>query len=353
MRKRILYLITISTPPRKKYFDETEMLTNTYDRATVTDINRNIAATLKHCGPALIADPTTLKPVAETLLMIMNKKHSCQLDFGDTEDMEDLEESSEYDWLIIDTALDTIIGLSISLGETFGQLWKIFEKTIMKFASSSETYERSTSIGVIAECIQGMKGEVTPFTTSLLKLLLHRMSDEDPETKSNAAFAIGLLQEHSKNDQEILASYNSILAKLEPLLHTNEARAKDNAAGCVSRMIMKHRDRVPIEAVLPALLELLPLKEDFEENEPVYKMILQLCTCQFCFVLFLCDFQTLICCSRLHGRTHNCESHFGAHPGLSPGTGPSRGSDQGLHSRAAGATCSICPREATGAGSKV
>jgi importin-4 len=122
-----------------------------------------------------------------------------------------------------------------------------------------------------------MKGEVTPFTTPLLKLLLHRMSDEDPETKSNAAFAIGLLQEHSRNDQEILGSYNSILAKLEPLLHTNEARAKDNAAGCVSRMIMKHRDRVPIETVLPALLELLPLKEDFEENEPVYKMILQLC----------------------------------------------------------------------------
>lgn len=266
------------------------MIDNCY-RATVTDINRNVAATLRKCGPALISDTTTLKPVAETLISIITKKHSCQLDFGDTDDIEDLEESSEYDWLIIDTALDTVIGLAMSLGETFGQLWKIFEKPIMKYASSSEAIERSTAIGVIAECIRGMKGEVTPFTTSLLKLLLHRMSDEDPETKSNAAFAIGLLQEYSNNDEEILASYNSILAKLEPLLHTNEARAKDNAAGCVSRMIMKHRDRVPIEAVLPALVELLPLKEDFEENEPVYQMILHLCT--FYMFSYHCPPETL------------------------------------------------------------
>lgn len=103
------------------------------------------------------------------------------------------------------------------------------------------------------------------------------MSDEDPETKSNAAFAVGLLQENSTNDQEILKSYNAILAKLEPLLHTHEARAMDNAAGCVSRMIMKHQDHIPITAVLPALVDLLPLKEDFEENEPVYKMIVNLC----------------------------------------------------------------------------
>ncbi len=263
------------------------MLTNIYDRATVTDINRNIAATLKHCGPALISDPTTLNPVAETLVAIITKKHSCQLDFGDTDDMEDLEESSEYDWLIIDTALDAVVALATSLGETFGQLWKVFDKAIMRFASSSEAYERSTSVGVIAECIRGMKSEVTPYTATLLKLLLHRMSDEHVETKSNAAYAVGLLQEYSNNDQEILNSYNIILAKLEPLLHMNEARAKDNAAGCVSRMIMKHRDHVPLETVLPALVELLPLKEDFEENEPVYKMVFNLCMFRLLSIIFL------------------------------------------------------------------
>lgn len=252
-------------------------LTRMFNRTTVTDINRNLASVLKQTGPSIISDPTTLKPITQSLIEIITKKHSCQQDFGDIEDMDDLEETSEYDWLVIDTALDCISSLAFALGKTFGELWKMFEKPVMKFASGSEAIERSTAIGVVAECIRAMGSAVTPYTTTLLKLLLHRMSDEDPETKSNAAFAIGLLQENSENNAEILKSYNAILAKLEPLLHTHEARAMDNAAGCVSRMIIKHQEHVPIDAVLPALIELLPLKEDFEENEPVYNMIVHLC----------------------------------------------------------------------------
>lgn len=147
----------------------------------------------------------------------------------------------------------------------------------MAFASGSEGYERSTSVGTIAECIKAMGSSVTPFTGHLLKLLLHRMSDEDSEAKSNAAYGIGLLQQGSENDKEILKAFPTILSKLEPLLQTDEARAKDNAAGCVSRMIMRYPSNMPVEQVLPALLEILPLKNDFDENVPVYDMIVKLC----------------------------------------------------------------------------
>ncbi|KZF21078.1 karyopherin Kap123 [Xylona heveae TC161] len=244
------------------------------DRATVTDINRNLAATLKLCGPAIINDPNVIQQISENLILTITKQHPCQQDLGDDEDMEGLDESSEYDWLLIDTALDVVIGLAAALGNTFGELWKLFETTIKKYASSPEALERSTAVGVIAECIQHMGEAVTPYTTHLLQLLLHRLSDEDLETKSNAAFAIGLLAEKSNNDQEILKNYNAILAKLEPLLHTQQARLLDNSAGCVSRMIMKHKEAVPVADVLPALVNLLPLKEDFEENEPIFRMII-------------------------------------------------------------------------------
>ncbi len=179
--------------------------------------------------------------------------------------------------MTIDTALDVVIGIANALGETFGQLWKIFEKPILAFASGSEGYERSTSVGTIAECIKAMGSSVTPFTSHLLKLLLHRMSDEDSEAKSNAAYGIGLLQQGSKNDKEILKAFPTILSKLEPLLQTDVARAKDNAAGCVSRMIMRHPSNMPVEQVLPALLGILPLKNDFDENVPVYDMVVKLC----------------------------------------------------------------------------
>ncbi|KAI9759571.1 MAG: hypothetical protein M4579_002237 [Chaenotheca gracillima] len=247
-----------------------------FDRGTVTDINQNLAAALKACGPAVLTGENVIKEITTILLSLIRKQHPCQQDLGDEEDMDILQESSEYDWLVIDNALDVIVGLATALGPTFTELWKIFEKPVMKIAGGSESIERSTSVGVIAECISSMGEAVTPYTTTLLKFLLHRVSDEDPETRSNAAFGLGHLCEKSGNTREILASYNTILSKLEPMLHTATARMMDNSAGCVSRMIMAHPDQVPIEDVVPVLVGLLPLKEDYEENEPVWGMIVSL-----------------------------------------------------------------------------
>ena len=246
-------------------------------RATVVEINRSFAETLKVTGHALFSDIGNLKLVCEILHSILNKSHSCQKDFGDEEDLGLFDETSEYDWVTIDSALDVLAGIASALGPDFDKVWKEFQKPLLKFVSGSDSKERSTSVGVIAECIRAMGPAVTPYTTTLLKVILHRMSDEDSQTKSNAAFAAGLLQEKSTNDQEILKAFPTILSKLEPLLSTDEARCKDNAAGCVSRMIMKHPSKIPIAQVLPALIDILPLREDFEENEPVYNMIVKLC----------------------------------------------------------------------------
>lgn len=222
-----------------------------------------------------------VEQVTTILAAIVTKSHPCQLDLGDEGD-EDLEESSEYDWLVVDTALDVVIGLAKALGSQFVEIWKLFEKPIMKYSSSNETYERSTSIGVIAECTNYMGAAITPHTATLLKLLLHRLSDEDIETRSNAAYAIGLLVTHSTNTAAYLPSYNQILSKLEPLLQTKDARAADNAAGCVCRLIMAHPDKVPIDDVLPVLVTLLPLKEDYEENKPIFECLVGLCKFPVC-----------------------------------------------------------------------
>ena len=243
----------------------------------VTEINRNVAATLKATGPAILAQENMLPQTVTVLGTIITRSHPCQQDLGDEEDEQDVEGTSEYDWLIIDTALDVVIGLAISLSVSFGELWKVFEKPLMKFASSNDRTERSTAVGVIAECSAHMGEAVSPYTATLLKLLLHRLSDEDPETKSNAAYAVGELIYNSTDSQAYLPSFNTILSKLEPMLQMDHSRIKDNAAGCVTRMIISNPERVPISEVLPALVDLLPLTEDYEENSPVYECIFKLC----------------------------------------------------------------------------
>jgi hypothetical protein len=205
---------------------------------------------------------------------IITKKHPCQLEFAD-EDDDAGEETSEFDWIVVDTALDVVSGMAAALGESFAELWKVFEKTVLRYAGSTESIERATAVGVLAECINGMGAAATQFTPSFLKLLVHRLSDEDPQTKSNAAYAVGRLVEHS-NAGDIVKEFPTILSRLEQCLHQDVSRLQDNATGCLSRMILKHRESVPIKEVLPALVSILPLKNDYEENDPLYRMICQL-----------------------------------------------------------------------------
>jgi hypothetical protein len=244
--------------------------------ATVADINRNMAENLRFCGPALIADETVLHNVIQMITDIITKQHPCQIEFGPEEEaFEAGEETSEFDWVVVDTGLDVVSGMAAALGQSFAELWKVFEKTILRYASSTESLERATAVGVLAECINGMGAAVTPYTSTFLKLLLHRLNDEDPQTRSNAAYAVGRLVEHSTSD-EVVKEYPTILTRLESCLSMNVSRLQDNATGCVSRMILRSRESVPIKDVLPVLVGILPLKNDFEENEPLYRMICQL-----------------------------------------------------------------------------
>lgn len=287
-------------------------------RSVVTEINRNVAATLKACGPAILAQDEMVKEIVTALTTIITRSHPCQQDLGDEDEEQEVEGTSEYDWLVIDTALDAIIGLAVALGPGFTELWKIFERPILKFAASeSENVERSTGVGVIAECAANMESAVTPYTGKLLTLLLKRLSDTDPDAKSNAAYATGQLIYNSTDSNTYLPHYNTILQKLESMLQIQEARVRDNAAGCLSRMIIAHPDRVPIGEVLPAMVDLLPLKDDYEENSPVYECLLKLCMLSPTFLCIL-----YLTAGRRAKRTHHSAADTEADPRTRVGTKP-------------------------------
>lgn len=246
------------------------------DTAVVSTIAQSLSENLKMTGPFLIANQDHLRQVVQTVVSLVTKKHPCQADFAEEElDIEDMD-STELEWLVIDSAMDVISGLAAALGQNFEELWKIFEKPILRYASGGESLGRASACGVLSEIIVGMGEAVTPITEKLMNVLLKRMSDEDDQTKSNAAYAVGRLVEKSNDSNTLQKSYPIILSKLENLLSISNARCKDNAAGCVARLIMKNKSAVPLGDVLPALVNILPLKDDYQENEPVWKMIISL-----------------------------------------------------------------------------
>ncbi|KPM43298.1 putative importin subunit beta-4 [Neonectria ditissima] len=248
------------------------------ERAVITDINRNVAATLKACGPAvLVAKADMLEEVVTVVGLIITRSHPCQQDLGDEEEQEEIDEgSSEYDWLVIDTALDVVVGLAAALGPSFGELWKVFEKPILRLASSTEDLHRSTAVGTIAEITKYTGEAITPFTESLGQALVRRLTDPDPLAKSNAAYAIGLVVLNSTDTAKTFPLYPLLWEKLEPLLTVNEMRMTDNVAGSLCRMMTKNPDAGFVAQALPAVVNALPLSEDFEENAPIYQCIYKL-----------------------------------------------------------------------------
>lgn len=126
----------------------------------------------------------------------------------------------------------------------------------------------------------GMKSEITPTTEPLLELFYQALSDEESEVQCNAAFAVGLLVEHSHKD--LSPQYLHLLSALHPLIEVppnsplSRLKAHDNAVGAVSRLIVRNTAAVPLDQILPVVINALPLRHDLLENPPVFKAIFHL-----------------------------------------------------------------------------
>ncbi|KIO18208.1 hypothetical protein M407DRAFT_226188 [Tulasnella calospora MUT 4182] len=194
------------------------------------------------------------------------------------EDDEPLEEQAEFDSVLISATGDLVSALATVLGQDFAQVFGTFLPLIAKYTRSNT--DRASATGTLGEVITGMKGGITAFTEPVLKITTSLLADADPEVRSNAAFATGVLIENS--DTDVSPHYGEILQRLSTLFSVqsdssqSEKHGRDNAAGAVSRMIIKNSAVIPLDQVLPVLYGALPLQNDFLENAPVYRAIFHL-----------------------------------------------------------------------------
>ncbi|KAF8976841.1 hypothetical protein BGZ46_007906, partial [Entomortierella lignicola] len=244
------------------------------DKMVVVQICQEMVETVKLCGPGVVADQITV--IAEHLNAIFEKKAYCQQELADDEGLLDEDEQAEFDGLLISSASDLVGALAAALGESFIPYAKVFIPHIAKYYKKSKpTSERSMAIGCLGEIAAGMLGGVTEFTEVIFPIALKGLSDEEPEVRSNAAYTVGALCQNTNLD--ISSQYPNLLTALYPLFQgQNLENVTDNACGAVARMIMKHPNAVPVDQVLPVFIQALPLKRDFEENDPVYKLLFSL-----------------------------------------------------------------------------
>ncbi|BGP33234.1 hypothetical protein JCM10296v2_005028 [Rhodotorula toruloides] len=246
----------------------------------VNELCNSLSAALMAVGPALIV-PDYVQPICEQVSAILQRKAKCQI--GDDEDEVEAgeHEQSEYDAALVGAACDLVGSLASTLGADFAQLFSAFMPSMIAYYDPARsTADRSTAIGSLAEIVNGMEGASTAFSDTLFPLFLQALADPEPEVQSNAAFATGSLLLHTTGD--LSPHYLTVLQALHPLLGlpddgaAKHENAKDNACGAIARMIVKNASAVPLDQVVPVLVQSLPLRRDYAESSHVFDALLLL-----------------------------------------------------------------------------
>lgn len=228
---------------------------------------------MNKCGPAVVEG--RLDEIATYCLEILEKKSLSQQD-PDVEDEGDVDaDSSEYETALVSNAMDVFGAMATILGPDFGQAFGPVLNIISKYSEPQRSNsERSMVVGSLGEIIVGLKSGVTQYTEPLLSIISRGLRDSEADSRSNAAFAAGVLIENSEIDLgshyvallQVLGSYFDAPDHSPPAVYN----ARDNAAGAISRMIVKNISAVPLEQALPLIFSVLPLQFDPLENRAVY-----------------------------------------------------------------------------------
>jgi hypothetical protein len=222
---------------------------------------------------------------------LLNGQHPCQtLDDDEIQDDEDAD-ASETEALLLESALEVLVNLSLALGADFNKIFESFKSVIAANVTSKSKNKRVFAIGALAEIALGLK-EANPYTDELLQLFIQKLeSDKSLEVRGNAAYGVGILVFYSNNNYSslypnIFNSLSKLLSKVqkqESQVDEDDEETKDvihrsyaNASGCVARLVLKQQDVVPVNEVLPVLIAHLPLQAAFEENTPIFQLFSRL-----------------------------------------------------------------------------
>ncbi|XP_062813347.1 importin-4 [Anolis carolinensis] len=244
------------------------------ERQVVMAILESLAKVVKACQQEGLRDPSRLGELCRVVREVLEKKTTCQGADVDEDGDEDDEEEAEYDAMLIEYAGEVIPALAAAAGgETFAPYFAGFLPLLLnKMKPSSSSSDKSFAVGTVAETIQGLGQASSAFVPRLLPLLMGAARDTDKEVRSNAVFGLGVLAEHGREPMH--EHYPKLLGLLSNLISQEQnSRVADNVCGAVARMVMANPGGVPIGQVFPVLLRGLPLKEDFEEYQTIFRCI--------------------------------------------------------------------------------
>ncbi|CAK6951906.1 importin-4 [Scomber scombrus] len=251
------------------------------ERQVVMGVLETMNHVMKSCKEEAFKNPARLKEVSHAIRDVLKKKTACQDGGGDEPDDED--QQAEYDAMLQEFAGEGIPLVASSVpADSFAPFLNDLLPLIMSKAKSSCTVaDRSFAVGTIGEILQalvsvsGGRGVAGRLSNRLLPVLVAGVRDSDPEVRNNSVFGLGCLAQAA--GPIVVSDYPMMLSVFSNMLSKeSDLRVIDNLCAALCRMILSNVEAVPLEQVVPALVNRLPLKEDLEENKTVFSCLAML-----------------------------------------------------------------------------
>ncbi|RUS88757.1 hypothetical protein EGW08_003474 [Elysia chlorotica] len=252
-----------------------EAIKTELDRATVMAAVDSIQEMLAKIGEPVLSITGATDAILTVVKEIFTHKVACQ---DQEEDDGEDEAEAEFDGMLIESAGDVlpVIARIIGGANFVGFFTHFVEDLLKRLKETSSTAEKSFAVGTLAEVIEACGEPLGSAFTGILYPVFTRMAkDEDDEVRSNSVFALGILTVNAGT--LMIGQYNEILKTFFDVMNTEgNPRVLDNICAAVCRMIMHSPQNVPLAQVLPVVMQLLPLKEDLEENVTIFTCFMKL-----------------------------------------------------------------------------
>lgn len=253
-----------------------------------------------HFGAQTFA--TDISDLCAVVANLLRQEAPCQSNEEDDDDDDDSDRDGEdaaprdhidedHDHVLMDAVCDIIDTLAAAFGADFEPYFRELGPLLLKYLAEGRPAEDFTmAAGVMANCFMSMGPVSEPYFDDAIAIAQRIIYETDESAaKANCCFIIRALVEHCSqriiqaNNQQLL---QQLLTALWNVAGSQDEipQACDNAISATCTIVMKLASMVPMQAVVPTLLQNLPMKVDKDENKNCVACVCYLIQCHGEFV---------------------------------------------------------------------
>mmetsp|Transcript_13933 Transcript_13933/g.45649 ORF Transcript_13933/g.45649 Transcript_13933/m.45649 type:complete len:524 (+) Transcript_13933:2562-4133(+) len=250
------------------------------DKDTVAAAAESIAEVALLLGPPVLGNAPWHPAATDTLvggaLALLEQRHACQEAMQDLAEGGGVDEEGDHDEAVWEAASEVLTALPKVLGERWGpHLDRLAPALLPYLREAHPLSDHALAIGILAEGLHHVGPAGRHLLPTVLPHALRCSAADDTTCRQNGCFCLGVLGAHGGD--AALPHMQHILSALQLRLAPEEdATVRDNAVGALSRIALAFGTALPLDSILPAIADRLPLLADEGENTPAVRCLIRL-----------------------------------------------------------------------------